>query len=136
MIVGVDFDGTIVSENYPNIGVEIPGALDTIKILRKRGHKVFLYTMRGHSKGRDVLQEAIDWLWNRGIELDGINESPEQFSTSPKQYATLYIDDRQFNAPIRYWRGVKIYDWRPVADYLVENGYISNLDYIQILKNF
>lgn len=136
MIIGVDFDGTIVSDNFPNIGKELPGATDILKLLRKRGHKVFLYTMRGHSKDRDTLQEAVDWLWNRGVELDGINRSPEQFSTSPKQFAHLYLDDRQFNAPTRIWKGEEIYDWKQVADWLLDNDYISNIDYIELLKNF
>ena len=136
MIIGVDFDGTIVSENFPNIGVELPGAIDTLKLLRKRGHKVFLYTMRGHSKDRDTLQEAVDWLWNRGLELDGINRSPSQFSPSPKQFAHLYFDDRQFNAPTRIWKGMEVYDWKQVADWLLDNEFISDMDYIGLLKNF
>ena len=136
MIIGVDFDGTIVSENFPNIGEELPGAIDMLKLLKRKGHKIFLYTMRGHSKDRDTLQEAVDWLWNRGIQLDGINRSPAQFSPSIKQFAHLYLDDRQFNAPTRIWKGNVVYDWKQVADYFLDNGVISDLDYLEILKNF
>ena len=32
MIIAVDFDGTIVEHKYPEIGQEVPFAIDTLKI--------------------------------------------------------------------------------------------------------
>jgi len=137
MIFGVDFDGTIVDGKYPEIGEELPGAIDILKLLKSKGHKVFLYTMRGHPKeGRDLLQEAIDWLEDRGLALDGVNRSPARFSTSIKQYAHVYLDDCQFNAPTRMWKGKEVYDWKQIADWLLEKDIINDLEYIGLLKNF
>lgn len=139
LLVAVDFDGTIVTENYPAIGEEIPGALGTIQALQKNGHKVFLYTMRGHPRNqeqRDTLQEAIDWLESRGVVMDGINRSPEQFSTSLKQFANVYIDDRNFGAPSRYWNGLEVFDWQEVATWFLRIEAITPSDFIGIFKNF
>ena len=33
MTIAIDFDGTIVEERYPEIGEEIPFAIDTLKML-------------------------------------------------------------------------------------------------------
>ena len=35
MIIAVDFDGTIVEHKYPEIGKEVPFAIDTLKCLSK-----------------------------------------------------------------------------------------------------
>lgn len=81
-IIAVDFDGTIVQHRFPEIGTVLPGAIPTLKALKKAGHKLFLWTMRGHptsSWDRDVLQEALDFCKDRGVEFDCVNESPTQF---------------------------------------------------------
>ena len=113
-IVAVDFDGTIVEHKYPDIGKPLPYAIETLKALRENGIRVFLWSMRGHPDlerfphldlhtgefiPKDTLQEAIDFCKEQGLEFDGINESPEQFSTSLKQYAHLYIDDTALGCP-------------------------------------
>ncbi len=132
-IIAVDFDGTIVEENYPEIGNEIPGALDTIRALQKNGHKVFLWTMR--CKGR--LQEAVDWIESKGIYLDGINRSPAQFSDSPKQFANVYIDDRNFETTLRKTESGKlVLDWSGIAETFKVAGLIEDADLKEILKNF
>ena len=95
MIIAIDFDGTIVTHEYPEIGRPIKGAIETIKAIIENDHKVFLWTMRCNKKyrRRDLLQEAIDYCHDNGVELYSANISPSQFSTSNKQYASLYIDD-------------------------------------------
>ena len=35
MLIAVDFDGTIVTHEYPRIGKEIPFAIDTLKRLQQ-----------------------------------------------------------------------------------------------------
>ena len=128
MIIAVDFDGTIVDHKYPEIGELIPGAKETIQALQENGHRVFLWTMRGHREtGRDTLQEAIDFLQRNGIDIKYINRSPAQFSTSKKQYANIYLDDSSFGAP---WRSrVKnnsiAFDWREVAEVFYGDGLIT-----------
>lgn len=97
MIIAVDFDGTCVTHEYPNVGKNI-GAEIVLKALTDEGHDLILYTMRDHpadSSVQDPLQEAIDWFSQNDIPLFGVNENPTQksWTTSPKPYAHLYIDD-------------------------------------------
>ena len=75
MIIAVDFDGTCCVHNYPEIGEENPYAIQTMKSLIENGHKIFLWTMRGHAK--DIIDDAKKGLINEkyldfspcGIEL-------------------------------------------------------------------
>ena len=45
MYIAVDFDGTCVTHEYPNIGKDI-GAVPVLKKLTDSGHKIILNTMR------------------------------------------------------------------------------------------
>lgn len=103
LIICVDFDGTCVTHEYPDIGKEI-GATEVLKELINKGHKIILFTMRS---GKE-LQDAVDWFRERNIPLFGINMNPEQYiwTSSPKPYAHLYIDDAAFGCPIKYDRGL------------------------------
>ena len=97
MIIAIDFDGTCVTHEYPKIGRDV-GAEFVLKELIEQGHKLILYTMRS---GKE-LDEAVKWFKNRNIHLYGIQTNPEQilWTTSPKCYAQLYIDDAAFGAPL------------------------------------
>lgn len=103
MVIGIDFDGTCVTHEYPEIGESI-GAEKVLRDLVKNGHQLVLCTMRGHMpyKGRDLLQEAVDWFEKNGIELFGVNRTPLQdtWTDSPKPYAQMYIDDAALGCPI------------------------------------
>lgn len=93
MIIAVDFDGTIVQHRYPEIGNEIPFATATIKRLIAEQHQIILWTVR---RG-ELLQEAVDWCKERGIEFYAVNKSfPEEEETCghAKVDADLFIDDR------------------------------------------
>lgn len=41
--IAVDFDGTIVTHEYPKIGTELPFATETLKMLIKDHHKLILW---------------------------------------------------------------------------------------------
>jgi hypothetical protein len=58
MIYGIDFDGTIVEEIFPEIGEPIVRVVDFIRELQERGDKWILITMR---EGK-YLDEAVEWL--------------------------------------------------------------------------
>lgn len=63
--IAVDFDGTIVTHEYPKIGTEIPFAIETLKMLIRDHHRLILWSVReGH-----LLQEAVDWCKERGVEF-------------------------------------------------------------------
>lgn len=96
--IAVDFDGTLVTHQFPRIGVECPGAVSTIKALQQNGVKVFLWTMRDG----EYLEAAKNWCKSRGLELDAYNVSASGWGTSsPKQFANLYIDDSALGCPMK-----------------------------------
>jgi hydroxymethylpyrimidine pyrophosphatase-like HAD family hydrolase len=97
LIIAVDFDGTCVTHEYPNVGKEI-GAAQVLKRITDAGHKIILFTMRS---GKE-LQDAVNWFKQNDIPLFGINENPEQhtWTESPKPYAHMYIDDAAFGCPL------------------------------------
>ena len=97
MTIAVDFDGTIVEHRYPAIGPELPFAIDTLKFLCAKRHKLILWTVR---EGR-LLDEAVDYCKNRGLEFYAVNSNdPDStsFESSTcgcrKVNADMYIDDR------------------------------------------
>jgi hypothetical protein len=94
MIICVDFDGTCVKHFFPLVGPDVPFAVDVLKKLVGSGHQLVLYTMRSG----ETLADAVKWFEEKEIPLYGINANPEQptWTTSPKVYAQLYIDDSAF----------------------------------------
>ena len=93
MIIAVDFDGTIVTHEYPKIGKELPFAIDTLKRLQKEYHQLILWTYR---EGKE-LQEAVEFCRARGLEFYAVNSNypgakPEGHPR--KLNAELFIDDR------------------------------------------
>jgi hypothetical protein len=97
MKIAIDFDGTCVTHEYPNIGADI-GAAPVLKSLVAAGNKLILNTMRS---GKE-LQDAIDWFKKNDIPLHGVNEDPGQkeWTQSPKVFANLYIDDAALGCPL------------------------------------
>ena len=87
-----------------------------LKALTDEGHDLILYTMRDHpadNSVRDPLQEAIDWFSQNDIPLFGVNENPTQksWTTSPKPYAHLYIEDAALGIPTMKLEGRPFVDW-------------------------
>lgn len=98
MEIAIDFDGTVVTHDYPAIGKDI-GAIPVLRKLVLHGHKLILFTMRS---GKE-LTEAVEWFKDNEIELHGIQYNPTQtaWTCSNKCYAQLYIDDAALGAPLR-----------------------------------
>jgi hypothetical protein len=96
MIIGVDFDGTIVEDKFPEIGKEIPFATDTLKMLIKEHHRLILWTVR---EGK-YLEDAVNWCRERGVEFYAVNRDYPEETTDNNQHfsrklkADLWIDDR------------------------------------------
>ena len=96
MVIAVDFDGTIVEHRYPEIGREIPFAIDTLKMLIADRHKVILWTVR---EGK-LLDDAVEWCRERGVEFYAVNkdypEEKKEYNNhfSRKIKAEVWIDDR------------------------------------------
>ena len=96
MTIAVDFDGTIVTHEYPQIGKEIPFAIQTLKMLQQDGHKLILWSVRKDK----LLEDAVQWCRERGLEFYAVNkEYPEEEMQNNNYYSRklkvdLWIDDR------------------------------------------
>lgn len=98
MVIAIDFDGTCVTHEYPQVGKDI-GAISVLKKLINQGHQLILYTMRS---GKE-LQDAQNWFLNNNIKLYGVQFNPTQgeWTSSNKCYAQLYIDDAALGCPLK-----------------------------------
>ena len=120
MTIAVDFDGTIVEHRYPEIGREIPFAIETLKMLSKEGHRLILWSVReGH-----LLDEAVAWCRERGLEFYAVNKDFPEESTRHDNYSRklkveLFIDDRNVGG---------LPDWGLIYQMIKENK-----SYTQIL---
>ena len=113
MDICIDFDGTCVAHEYPNIGKDI-GAVPVLKELVENGHRLILFTMRSDRKKKkkvdgqevmveeNVLTEAVQWFADNNIPLYGVQKNPTQrfWTSSPKAYGHLYIDDAALGCPL------------------------------------
>lgn len=95
MNIAIDFDGTIVEHKYPEIGREIPFAIETLKKIQDDGHKLILWSCRTDG----LLQDAVDWCRERGLEfyaanLDFPEENVDNQNYSRKLKVDMFIDDR------------------------------------------
>lgn len=94
MIFAIDFDGTICTNAWPEIGNEISGAIETIKKIMQY-HTIILWTCRTDKE----LNKAVDFCKSKGIVFDYINENclrriDEYGSDCRKLSADYYIDDK------------------------------------------
>lgn len=96
LIIAVDFDGTIVEDEYPRIGRPVIFAFETLKKLQEKGFRLILWTYRSGSS----LEEAVKFCEEKGIAFYAVNKSfpEEEFdgTYSRKIQADLFIDDRNF----------------------------------------
>lgn len=122
LIIAVDFDGTCVEHDYPEVGMDVEGAVDVLRELRAKGHRLILFTMRSGSK----LDAATRWFKERKIELWGVNRNPEQkdWTDSVKVFADIYIDDSALGCPIMFVDGARrpMVNWAKVRTQLEYDG--------------
>lgn len=95
MIIAVDFDGTIVEHKYPEIGKEIPFAIDTLKRLAAEHNKIILWSVR---EGK-LLEDAVEYCRKRGLEFYAVNSNNPENGIKRERHqrkliADVYIDDR------------------------------------------
>ena len=123
-VIAVDFDGTCVEHNYPAIGMDVEGAVEVLRTLNKHGHRIILNTMRSGQR----LETAVRWFRDRKIELWAVNRNPEQeqWTSSPKVYADIYIDDSALGCPLIFLEGVRrpVVNWSKVRQLLESDGMI------------
>lgn len=94
MKIAIDFDGTIVEDDYPDIGKPMLFAFETMRELQKRNHQLILWTYRSGAE----LDAAVEFCSKNGVEFYAVNQSyPEEVydaGSSRKIHAHIFIDDR------------------------------------------
>lgn len=128
MIIGIDFDGTCVSHEFPYVGKDI-GSVQVLKKLVENGHQLILWTMRSDSSKGLFLAAAVKWFAENEIPLYGIQTNPTQSSrtSSPKAYCDMYIDDAALGCPLK--KDIEIssrgfVDWEKIEEILTERRII------------
>lgn len=135
--IAVDFDGTCVTHEFPKVGKDI-GAVPVLKKLVENGHRLILFTMRSNCDNNSnfsveypeiingtFLDDAVNWFKENDIPLYGIQTNPTQkdWTSSPKAYAQLYLDDAALGCPLIVpSEGRPFVDWAEVEKRLVERG--------------
>ena len=94
-IIAVDFDGTLVEDEFPAIGDPIQSTWEDIRLAKELGAKIILWTCRDHEN----LDEAVEFCRERGLTFDAINENlsetKELFNNDTRKvYANEYWDDK------------------------------------------
>lgn len=98
-IIAVDFDGTLFTDEYPEIGYPIWEVINYCKEQQAKGAILILWTCRN---GAD-LEEAIEMSRSVGIKFDYLNENTKENlamygkKDNRKIYADEYIDDKAKN---------------------------------------
>lgn len=97
--VCVDLDGTVASEDKDKpfdpkvIGAPRPGVRKWLKLFKKLGARLVLWTVRG-----DTLR-LWEYVREHDLPFDCINENPDQpKDSSGKLVADVYVDNRAVNA--------------------------------------
>lgn len=98
LFIGIDFDGTIVEEGFPEIGKIKQETVLFMKLLREKGHNIIIWTARSGV----YEQQAKEFLDENNIPYDYINENPEdEFYKRGEQgrkiFCHYYLDDRAVN---------------------------------------
>lgn len=119
-IIGLDFDGTLVEHEFPEIGPPVPGAFEWVRRWQDAGASLVLWTMRSDGRERlvpdpskpeiatcnraigPVLTEAVLFCQARGLKFWGVNANPQQhtWTQSPKAYCHVYVDDAAACCPL------------------------------------
>ena len=95
-IMAVDFDGTLVQDEFPKIGEEKENMCDFIRSCQYLGIRTILWT----SRTGEELKAAIEWCEDHDFHFTTVNENiPEVIELTGgvdtrKVYADVYIDDR------------------------------------------
>ena len=99
-IIAVDFDGCIVTNQFPDIGEPILRTISALRAEKNNGARLILWTCRHNER----LAAAVKWcdMWN--IHFDAINENLpdiiEAFDGDTRKiFADEYWDDRAVRIP-------------------------------------
>jgi hydroxymethylpyrimidine pyrophosphatase-like HAD family hydrolase len=129
MNIFLDFDGTVVEHDYPEIGQLNPNALEVVKKLQDAGHNIILNTMRVEFND-GTMKAALDYI-NLNDTVTGIKITQQtQWKIHPPRWNLdkieneIYIDDMAANIPLIKASMVNglIVDWVKIESQLIEKG--------------
>lgn len=103
-IIAVDFDDTLCTNRWPDIGEPNMSLIEWLKQEALAGTKLILWTCRTG----EMLDSAVQWCADHDLYFDAINdnipESTERFgSNSRKVFAHTYIDDKAIQIRAEEW---------------------------------
>lgn len=126
LIICIDFDGTIVKDNYPAIGTLLPRAKEAIQRIHEDGHTIIISTCRCGP----YEEEAKAFLDREGIPYDFFNANdPDRIRVmggkDPRKIsADLYIDDHNYlGSPV---------DWPSIYRYIILYGNDEFIPAVQV----
>ena len=124
MVIGLDFNGTLMSYDYPySIGKDI-GAVPVLKRLLAKGHEFVLMTSVSPNEvgpARQRFAEMLAWFVENGIPYIGINENPRCDAITAKPRLDLIIDDHALGVPLKIDETISnraFVDWQRVEQML------------------
>lgn len=130
MIIAIDFDGTIVEDEYPKIGKEKPFATQTLRMLIEDGHRLVLWTVRHDSD----LDAAVQWCHERGVDFYSVNKDyPEETFDgndyfSRKIKADIFIDDRNIGGLPDWGTIYRIIKERKTREQIIDERMRGSID--------
>lgn len=93
-IIAVDFDGTLVEDDYPRIGNIKSDTWEMARSAQEKGAKLILWTCRTGSK----LDEAVWFCSDNGLKFDAVNQDipavRRLLGKGIKVFADEYWDDK------------------------------------------
>ena len=99
--LAVDFDGTIVSDKFPEIGEPNLEFIEWLKKCKENGCRLVLWTCRNNTcpSCPNVLTEAVEFCRSLGLIFDAVNENLPEVQEkwkgdTRKVMVDYYIDDK------------------------------------------
>jgi len=135
-IIAVDFDGTLFTNKWPDIGKPIQKNIKRLKEEQAAGARSILWTNRTGS----YLQAAIKACSEQGIVFDKVNENlPEIIeafgSESRKIFADEYWDDKAVLMSEKDIGEFSDLDNKKIYDYVIDDIEMTNLAFFQMKIN-
>jgi len=123
----LDFDGTVVTHDYPRTGKNI-GAVKWLQTMALFDVKIILFTCRSG----ESLAEAENWFKENKIKLWASQHNPEQitWSSSPKPLADFYLDDRALGIPLNLDPSLSsrpFVDWARTMELLLDSPILEEI---------
>lgn len=121
-VIAIDFDGTLFTNKWPEIGEPVDFVIRQAKREQEAGAKLIMWTNRTG----DLLDAAIHACESVGLHFDAVNESlPEwviHFGTDPRKIgASEYWDDKAVSPSMIRYRDDVVAREEALAS-IMENG--------------